>query len=179
MDPYAATPPAVFPGEHNPKSYNPTLPSIPGLDDTDVWHFQDDAVSGDVFIDEDVADGVPFVDQPTWIEEYYRFIWELCGTTGYVDGPPEIEAYSKDLAFELWTKDVCICKGDDDGDGDIDLNDLNVMVVLLGPAAPGYNIPATGHPCLDFDDDGDIDSRRRDWPGGGRGHPPDDRGDGR
>ena len=36
-------------------------------------------------------------------------------------------------------------------------SDLSAMVALLGPAAPGYNVPAIGHPNLDFDSDGDID----------------------
>ena len=77
------------------------------LDDgTVVWHFQDDAVSGDVFIDD--SDPVaPFVDQPFWIEEYYKFFWQLCPAGAGVDGPPEIEEFSKDLAFELWTNNDC------------------------------------------------------------------------
>ncbi len=106
MDPYAATPPAVVPGEHNPRTYIPTLPPITGLPDDMVWHFQDDAVAGEVFIDE-AAPEMPMVDQPTWKEEYYKYSLPYCNTNQGVDGPDEIEYYSKDLAFELWTPTEC------------------------------------------------------------------------
>ena len=107
MDPYASTPPAVVPGEHNPRSYIPSLPAITGLPDDQVWHFQDDAVSGEVTIDEGAGE-MPFVFQPTWIEEYYKYALPYCATTQGVDGPEEIAAYSKDLAFELWTPTECM-----------------------------------------------------------------------
>ena len=109
MDPYAATPPAVVPGEHNPRTYIPTLPPITGLPDDMVWHFQDDAVAGEVFIDE-AAPEMPMVDQPTWKDEYYKYSLPYCNTNQGVDGPDEIEYYSKDLAFELWTPTECVKK---------------------------------------------------------------------
>jgi len=99
-DPYASTPPAVVPGEHLAGTiYDP----ISGAD-LEVWHFQDDAVSGDV------------QDPTTWQEEHYAYTWPWCGTSPpYVDGPgpsaehPEgIAEFSKDLAFELWTTDECV-----------------------------------------------------------------------
>jgi GEVED domain-containing protein len=91
-DPYASTPPAVVPGEH--------LAGITSQG-AEVWHFQDDAVSGELIIDE--SDPImPFVDQYTWQEEYYQYIWPLCTGVG-VDGPQDIELFSKDLAFELYT----------------------------------------------------------------------------
>ena len=66
-DPYAAVAPAVVPGEHNPRAYNSTLPPITGLADEDVWHFQDDAVAGEVLIN-DIDPISPMVDQPSWRE---------------------------------------------------------------------------------------------------------------
>ncbi|MDH4203739.1 MAG: GEVED domain-containing protein, partial [Phycisphaerae bacterium] len=106
VDPYASTPPAVNPGEHNPRVYVTTLPAIPGLADTDVWHFQDDAVSGDIVIDE-AAPEMPAVNQPTWQEEFYQYTLPYCQGSQGVDGPEGIDAYSKDLAFELWTNNDC------------------------------------------------------------------------
>jgi hypothetical protein len=82
------------------------LPAIPGLADTDVWHFQDDAVSGDIGIDTSDPTN-PAVNQPTWKEEYYQYTLPYCGTTQGIDGPEGIDAYSKDLAFELWTNNDC------------------------------------------------------------------------
>ena len=102
-DPYASTPPAVIPGEHiaGQVIYPDTLPR-------DVWHFQDDAVSGEVFIN-DFEPEYPFVDQPTWQEEYYKYSLPYCASPPPgVDGPDEIEQFSKDLAFELWTNNDCI-----------------------------------------------------------------------
>ncbi|MBL7215623.1 MAG: DNRLRE domain-containing protein [Phycisphaerae bacterium] len=106
MDPYASTPPAVQPGEH----LAGTLPDGTA-DGTPIWHFQDDAVSGPVQINE-AAGEMPFVDQPDWKDENYKYIWPLCPDAQQgVDGPgPEgegIELYSKDLAFELWTSTNC------------------------------------------------------------------------
>ncbi|MHC5144567.1 MAG: DUF7901 domain-containing protein, partial [Planctomycetota bacterium] len=107
VNPYAATPPAVNPGEHNPRVYIPTLPAIPGLADTDVWHFQDDAVFGDIAIDASDP-SAPGINQPTWQEEFYKFFLPYCTTTQGIDGPDEISAYSEDLAFELWTPTDCV-----------------------------------------------------------------------
>jgi hypothetical protein len=62
-----------------------------------VWHFQDDAVSGQVFVNVNAA-GVQ-IQQSGYKPESYIF------TPGAVpiDGPPGIENFSKDLAFELYT----------------------------------------------------------------------------
>ena len=99
MDPYASVPPAVVPGEH----IQGVLP-----DGTNIWHFQDDAVTGEVFIDEATPE-MPIVEQPTWMEEYYKYFWPLCPDDQQgVDGPEDIERYSKDLAFELWTPTECV-----------------------------------------------------------------------
>jgi hypothetical protein len=101
MDPYASVSPAVHPGEHLAGK----VTTFAGLD-LEVWHFQDDAVSGEMSMGLDLA--YPDVNQLTWQEEYYRYFWPLCESsmippiTG-IDGPPEIENFSKDLAFELWT----------------------------------------------------------------------------
>jgi hypothetical protein len=117
MDPYAskASDLATGPGEH--------LAGYvfdPDLGDIEVWHFQDDAVSGHVFIDPfnpqfPEYPESPDVRQQDYRDENYVFAWLWCGTSPpYVDGPgpsaqnPEgIADFSKDLAFELWTNDEC------------------------------------------------------------------------
>jgi len=67
----------------------------------EVWHFQDNAVTGELYVDE--MDPIwPFVEQLWWMEEYYRFWLPYCtNVPDGVDGPDEIEMFSKDLAFEL------------------------------------------------------------------------------
>jgi hypothetical protein len=101
-NPYASTSATsiVYPGEHVEQ---PPLP-----DGTEVWHFQDDAVSsGDYGMEATVNDlDVPCdveVNQllsplppyaPDFISQNYM--------PGY-DGPDEIGQYSKDLAFALYT----------------------------------------------------------------------------
>ena len=94
MDLYASVPPAVVPGENN---------QGPLSNGNDVWHFQDDAVSGEMFIDE--SDPImPTLNQYSWQEEYYKYSSPLCAAPPPgVDGPEDIQLYSKDLAFELWT----------------------------------------------------------------------------
>ncbi|MCK5174662.1 MAG: hypothetical protein KAR47_14810, partial [Planctomycetes bacterium] len=115
MDPYASAPPAVVPGEH---LAGIVYDSISGVD-LEVWHFQDDAVSGHVIIypfdplNPDFSEG-PSVFQPDYRPENYVYEWLLCGTSPpYVDGPgpsqmnPEgIAEFSKDLAFVLFTEDI-------------------------------------------------------------------------
>lgn len=100
QDPLASIPPGVVPGEHDASLLSWTLPICnPPIE---VWHFQDNAVAGDVFID----DQMPLVEQPTWQEQYYKYSQPLCSGAGQgVDGPEGIETYSKDLAFELWRTD--------------------------------------------------------------------------
>jgi len=100
MDPFASVPPMVDPGEHMAGMV--MYPDGP----REVWHFQDDAVSGYLMIQDATED--PLVDQQTWQEEYYVYSLPYCPASGQegVDGPDEIEMFSKDLAFELWTEDV-------------------------------------------------------------------------
>ncbi len=97
MDPYASQPPAVVPGEHVQGTFvDSTGKDIP------VWHFQDDAVTGDVHIgiDVDLATGEQkiVVDQNTLHETYY-----IPG----IDMPYEVQnEFSKDLAFALYAQPV-------------------------------------------------------------------------
>jgi len=114
MDPFASVKPNVDPGEG-------VIGTVvyPGGATIEVWHFQDDAISGDVFIDDQDLASI-FVDQymdqyplndgymAVWRDEHYRYIWPLCPGTG-VDGPDEIVEFSKDLAFELWTEEPPPC----------------------------------------------------------------------
>lgn len=101
-DPFAAGPPIPFPGEHLD---NPLVdPAYPAP----VHHFQDDSVSGFVFVDP-FAPGanpdMPFVQQGDYDPQFY---------VDGVDGPGPgvtsagvthggIGQFSKDLAFELFT----------------------------------------------------------------------------
>jgi hypothetical protein len=86
QDPLASTPPAVIPGEH-----------IAGVlpDGTNVWHFQDDAVTGPITnID---INTIPVH------EDQDPATYSPCNYLDDVDGPyGEIGTYSKDLAFELY-----------------------------------------------------------------------------
>src|SRR5262249_1156631 len=92
-DPLASTPPAVVPGEGIVGAAGP----IPPLGGTlPVWHFQDDAVTGavSVFIDPSMPK-MPSIQQT------------IGSPTHYVppfDGPSVIGQFSKDLAFELYTR---------------------------------------------------------------------------
>lgn len=103
VNPEAST--AVMPGENNQKNmFSAPFP-------TDVWHFQDDAVSGDVFtdptklLDPDLCPNCLFVQQGDFHPENYVYD-KLCQQAPDimgVDGPQGIERYSKDLAFVLIT----------------------------------------------------------------------------
>jgi hypothetical protein len=88
MDPFASVAPDVVPGEHN------DFPGGP----FPVWHFQDNAVDGSVFVGIDPLDPMtqimPFVQQDVRGPNNYHPIW---------DGPSLIGQFSKDLAFELYT----------------------------------------------------------------------------
>ncbi|MBN1765831.1 MAG: hypothetical protein JW860_11275, partial [Sedimentisphaerales bacterium] len=98
LDQFASWPPAVIPGEHLVNViHDPHIGR-----DLEIWHFQDDAVSGDIQIAY-MAGAEPVIDQPTYVDEYYKYFWPLCPPIWGVDGPEEIEMYSKDLAFELLT----------------------------------------------------------------------------
>ncbi len=95
-DPLASTPPLVSPGEGS--IGNVVDPN--GLP-TPVYHFQDDAVSGFVSITSTAANPL-FVQQTGHKPENYVFIPGAVP----IDGPPGIENFSKDLAFELYYRPV-------------------------------------------------------------------------
>jgi hypothetical protein len=89
-NPLASTAPAVVPGEHIDGFLGP----LPG--GTPIWHFQDDAVTGQVFVDTAGPMGqiMPVIDQSGYQPTRYLPL---------ADGPPAIGDFSKDLAFELYT----------------------------------------------------------------------------
>jgi hypothetical protein len=99
---YVAGPPQVSPGE-NQQGNAALFP---------IWHFQDDAVSGQLdvntFID---PNGVQQIQSngvvqhlPTFNDEYY--IDNIDGPGNLLPGFQGISAYSKDLAFELYTTQI-------------------------------------------------------------------------
>jgi len=86
FDPLAS--PLPVPGEHNQFPMGP----FP------VWHFQDDAVDGSVFVGINPSD--PMTQIMPFVQQTVR------GPNDYlplVDGPSIIGMFSKDLAFELYT----------------------------------------------------------------------------
>jgi hypothetical protein len=87
-NPLASRPPGVIPGEHN------QFPGGP----FDVWHFQDDAVSGLVDVrfnpNDPMTRIMPMVRQRDFDDQFY---------VPLTDGPSLIGQFSKDLAFELYT----------------------------------------------------------------------------
>ncbi len=90
-NPLAAGGPAVFPGEFIEGTVGTAANPI------DVWHFQDDAVSGQVTIDLSTPDLGLQVFQDNYQPQLYLTD---------IDGPPGIGNLSKDLAFELYTLKV-------------------------------------------------------------------------
>lgn len=87
MDPFAS--PAVSPGEFVEGYVGNAVSPTP------VWHFQDDAVTGQLTVDPFPTPGPgPAVFQDNWIPTNYL---------ADIDGPPSIGNMSKDLAFELYT----------------------------------------------------------------------------
>jgi hypothetical protein len=92
-DPLASSPPAVVPGEGIIGMTGP----IPPLGGTlPVWHFQDDAVQGSVSVFINTAmPNMPTVQQSIGTPQHYVFP---------LDGPDNIGQFSKDLAFELYTR---------------------------------------------------------------------------
>jgi hypothetical protein len=68
--------------------------AVPGLTQP-VWHFEDDAVQGAIFITPGSSPFMPTVEQPTFFEQDYL---------PPHDGPSLIGEFSKDLAFELYTR---------------------------------------------------------------------------
>jgi len=93
MNSLASKAPAVVPGEHIDGFLYPSpIPEV----GTPVWHFQDDAVTGRIFVDAAGPMGqiMPVIDQAEYQPTHYL---------DFVDGPPPIREFSKDLAFELYT----------------------------------------------------------------------------
>lgn len=90
FDPLASSPPAVAPGEFLNGSIGGGPVASP------IWHFQDDAVTGRVFVDTTGPMGqiMPVIDQAQFAPTRYLPL---------ADGPELIGQYSKDLAFELYT----------------------------------------------------------------------------
>jgi len=91
-DPLASTAPVVTPGEFIDGN-------VPGTT-TPIWHFQDDAVQGDLRFTPGAPAGQDIV-QLNETPENYVFV--NSAGVGPVDGPPGIEQHSKDLAFDLYT----------------------------------------------------------------------------
>lgn len=88
-DPLASTPPLVVPGE----GIVGAIPDPGGGPAIPIWHFQDDAVQGSIvtlFLGQCQANTDQFSIEPR------NYVVEL-------DGPPPINEFSKDLAFELYT----------------------------------------------------------------------------
>jgi hypothetical protein len=90
FDPLASTAPAVVPGEF----LSGTIGAGPAA--APIWHFQDDAVTGRIFVDTAGPMGqiMPVIDQSQYAPTHYQPL---------ADGPEQIVQYSKDLAFELYT----------------------------------------------------------------------------
>lgn len=75
------------------------------LNGTPVWHFQDDAVTGDVRIDPNGPGGLvmPQVFQPVANMSPTHYLDGIDGPASLIPGAVGISAFSKDLAFELYT----------------------------------------------------------------------------
>jgi PEP-CTERM motif len=72
---------------------------IPGTN-IPIWHFQDDAVQGDLRFTPGAAAGQQIVQQ-NMLPANYLFV--NSAGVGPIDGPQGIELHSKDLAFRLYT----------------------------------------------------------------------------
>ena len=96
QDPLAS--PNVAPGEFIEGFVGPAFQPTP------VWHFQDDAVTGDVRIDVTAAAGgliMPTIFQSNMQPTHY--LDGIDGPGGAIPGQLGIGQFSKDLAFELYT----------------------------------------------------------------------------
>ncbi len=92
-DTLASTAPAVTPGE-----------SIVGnLLGQNIYHFQDDAVQGDLRFTPSAPPGQDII-QLGMTPQNYLFVNSV--GAGPIDGPPGIQNFSKDLAFTLYTPKV-------------------------------------------------------------------------
>ncbi len=174
MDPFASMPPAVVPGEH----IQGVIPDGTA-DGVPVWHFQDDCVTGAVQMPADDNDPAVYrkiidIEQHPdfWREQYYKFMLPYCFGQQGVDGPDEIEQFSKDLAFELWTNNDCFpstdpsywlwvslgkpkcwcypCHPHGDYNGDDLITAIDVQALLAAWPPNPYD------PCGDFNHDGFI-----------------------
>jgi PEP-CTERM motif-containing protein len=92
-DPLASTFPAVNPGEFIDGT-------IPGTN-LPIWHFQDDAVQGNLDFIVNPPIGTPPINQTQMVPTHYQFV--NSAGVGPIDGPAGIEIHSKDLAFRLFT----------------------------------------------------------------------------
>jgi hypothetical protein len=118
-DPFACTPPAVVPGESNISAAGPP-----------VWHFQDDAVTGSIFV---TLDGPNILVQQT---NYTR--------TFYIP-PFDGVNFSKDLAFELYTtQPPPAITVDEDAKGST--NGMSISGVLTNDPGPGGQSQALTYP---------------------------------
>src|SRR5262249_52808405 len=93
-DPLASTAPVVIPGEFQDGT-------VPGTTQP-IWHFQDDAVSGNLDFIPNAPTGTPNIIQQGMLPANYQFL--NSAGVGPIDGPPGIEQHSKDLAFRLFTQ---------------------------------------------------------------------------
>jgi len=75
---------------------------VPGTN-IPIWHFQDDAVQGDLRFTPGAPVGSQIIQQ-NMLPQNYVFVNST--GVGPVDGPPGIEQHSKDLAFRLYTTQV-------------------------------------------------------------------------
>ncbi|MFO0791551.1 MAG: hypothetical protein U0805_18985 [Pirellulales bacterium] len=95
-NPLASTAPNVVPGEF--------LDGLVPNTNQPIWHFQDDAVQGDLRF----TPGAPLLSQQVVQLNMTPTNYLFVNTTGIgpIDGPAGIEQHSKDLAFELFTTKV-------------------------------------------------------------------------
>lgn len=98
FDPLASSSPSVVPGERDQQPLDPGYP-------TSVWHFQDDAFSGDLVVKGPLDPTQPVcnisLDQGLIGPEYYVDGLDGPGPVPNLNGG--IGRFSKDLAFELYT----------------------------------------------------------------------------
>jgi PEP-CTERM motif len=92
-DPQASTAPAVNPGEFIDGN-------VPGTN-LPIWHFQDDAVQGNLDFIVNPPAGTKPINQFNMSPTHYQFV--NSNGVGPIDGPQGIELKSKDLAFRLYT----------------------------------------------------------------------------
>jgi len=111
MDPLASSPPVVVPGEHSPGGVFDGFDPVTGAPRPlrRVWHFQDDAVAGNIFgiVDAGGCTNVRFQLQSEMLPQRYIDLVDGPGPV-VLPGPvpitvPGIGSFSKDLAFELYS----------------------------------------------------------------------------